>query len=362
MAVYTTIDDSEANFQCVTWTGNGSNARTITLPGTTDMQPDFIWVKNRSDAEDHCLMDVIRTFAVDKAMRSNGADEEGGVGTTARGWVQATSDGFGCYNGSTNANLVNASSDLYVAWNWKAGTSFSNDASSTGVGSIDSVGSVNTTAGFSIISYTGTGATGTIAHGLGGVVPKVVLIKGRSNSGSWGMYHSSIGADKKIILNTTAGEASSGFMNSTAPTSSVFTVINDTDVGTSGRTYIAYCFAEKQGYSKFGSYIGTGNVNGTFFHTGFRPAWILLKESSGDGDQWHILDNKRNGFNFQNNILFPDANHDEQTSGLPLDILSNGFKLRAAGNDVNGSGDRYIFMAFAESPFVNSNGVPNNAR
>ena len=198
MAVYTTIDDSEANFQCVTWTGNGSNARTITLPGTTDMQPDFIWVKNRSDAEDHCLMDVVRTFAVDKAMRSNGSDEEGGVGTTARGWVQATSDGFGCYNGSTNANLVNASSDPYVAWNWKAGTSFSNDASSTGVGSIDSAGSVSTAAGFSIISYTGTGATGTIAHGLG-VVPKLIIIKGRSNSGTWGTYHESLGAAKKII-------------------------------------------------------------------------------------------------------------------------------------------------------------------
>ena len=353
---YTTIDDSEAYFQCVTWTGNGSNARTITLPGTTDMQPDFIWVKNRSDAEDHCLMDVVRTFAVDKAMRSNGADEEGGVGTTARGWVQATSDGVGCYNGSTNANLVNASSDLYVAWNWKAGTSFSNDASSTGVGSIDSAGSVSTAAGFSIISYTGTGATGTIAHGLG-VVPKLIIIKGRSNSGTWGTYHESLGAAKKIILNTNAAAVSSGWMNSTAPTSSVFTVINDNDVGTSGRTYVAYCFADVQGFSKVGSYSGVATTNGAFVYTGFKPAWVMIKRSD-DGESWLMMDNKRLGYNPVNEVLLADTNEAEFSNNF--DIVSNGFKTRTTLG--NASGGTYIYIAFSESPFVNSNGVPNNAR
>ena len=357
---YTTIDDPTANFQTVLWTGNGTNARTVALPGNTDMQPDWIWVKNLSDAEDHLLMDVVRTFAVDKGLRTNGGDEEGGVGTTNRGWVQATSNGFGCYDGDTNANLVNANSDTYVAWNWKAGTSFSNDASSTSVGSIDSVGSVNTTAGFSIISYTGTGATGTIAHGLG-VVPKVIIIKGRSNSGSWGTYHASIGPTQKIIMNTTPGKASSGWMSNTAPTSSVFTVINDADVGTDGRTYIAYCFAEKQGYSKFSSYVGNGqgNANGTFVYTGFKPAFVLIKNADFDSN-WNNFTGKIPGYNQINDTLQP--NRDAAENGtFAFDMLSNGFKHRS-GDVMDRNGDTHIYMAFAENPFVTSTGVPATAR
>jgi len=358
MAVYTTIDDSEANFQCVTWTGNGSNARTITLPGTTDMQPDFIWVKNRSDAEDHCLMDVVRTFAVDKAMRSNGADEEGGVGTTARGWVQATSDGVGCYNGSTNANLVNASSDLYVAWNWKAGTSFSNDASSTSVGSIDSAGSVSTAAGFSIMSYTGTGSTATFAHGLG-AVPKMIIFKNRTVGGSqWDTYHHNVGTAHRLYLEATSAKASAtNFINNTAPTSSVITVGDATHTNGDGNSHIAYCFAEKQGYSKFGSFVASNPV---FVHCGFKPAFVMIKRHTATGN-WHMLDNKRIlPFNPQD-PLYANANTAEQTDDH-YDLVSNGFVVRNAAGGGGGDSGTAIFMAFAESPFVNSNGVPTTAR
>ena len=228
---YTTINKSTDHFNTLLYTGNGSNAHAITGVG---FKPDFVWTKNRDHAADHYIHDIVR--GVEKAIRPNVTS---GTYDTSINLQSFDTDGFtvGTQDG------LNKNGDNIVSWNWLAGGS---QGSSNTDGSINTTyTSVNATAGISISSYTGTGATATVGHGLG-VAPKVVLIKGTSNTGSWGMYHSSIGETKKIILNTTAAEASSGWMNNTAPTNSVFTVINDADVVSNGYTYVAYCFAEKK--------------------------------------------------------------------------------------------------------------------
>ena len=361
---YTSIDDPSAYFQTVTWTGNGTDGRTITLPGSTDMQPDFIWVKNRSDGEDHCLMDVVRTFASGKAMRTNGGDEEGGVGTASRGWVEAASDGFTCEDGSSNANLVNASSDTYVAWCWKAG---GGSGSSNTAGSINTTStSVDTTSKFSISTYTGNDTAGaTIGHGLG-VVPHLIIIKSRSHVQSWVVYqHKNTSAPETdyLLLNTTAATAdNSNRWNDTAPSSTLITLGDENQSNGSGYTYVAYAWSEVQGFSKFGTYTGNGNADGTFVYTGFRPAFVLVKRTNTSGGNWWLWDNKRLGYNAANDNQYADLNNAEDTSGRGINLLSNGFKCISTDNGSNGSGNTYIYAAFAHSPFVNSSGVPNNPR
>ncbi len=360
---YTTIDDPEAYFQTVIWTGNGTDGRTITLPGSTDMQPDFIWVKNRTDGEDHCLMDSVRTFASGKALRTNGADEEGGVGTANRGWVEAASDGFTCEDGSTNANLVNDSSDAYVAWCWKAGTT--SGITTTGANITPSAYSFNTTSGISIIKYEGNGTDGTnTAHGLG-AVPHMIIVKRLENVNYWAVYHhknTSAPNTDYLVLNATDATSDAGIWKDSDPTSVYFRHDNSTSVNANGEDMVAYLFTSIQGYSKFGSYLGNGNANGTYVYTGFRPAFVLVKRTNTSGGNWWLWDNKRLGYNAANDNQYADLNNAEDTSGRGINLLSNGFKCISTDNGSNGSGNTYIYAAFAHSPFVNSSGVPNNPR
>ena len=351
---YTTVDNPELYFQSVLWTGDDSTDNAITFDNTdTSMQPNLIWLKPRTKVDNHRWMDSVRGVTKMLPSNSDGVEE-----TISAGLASFDSNGFTL---NTTDSGYNSSSYTYVAWNWKAGTSFSNDASSTGIGTIDSTGSASDTAGFSIVSYTGTGSAGTVKHGLSSA-PSIVLIKNRSASGkSWIMAHKSIGFGNALFLNLTDGSTSEGSaFNSTAPTSSVFTVGNTSLVNDSGNTYIAYCFSEKKSYSKFGSYTGNGNADGTFVYTGFKPALTIIKNSGGTGP-WYLFDNKRPGFNVINVEITANSN-DAEATDISLDHLSNGFKLRKTGSGVNGSGNSYIYMAFAEQPFVTSSGVPAAAR
>ena len=352
---YTTIDDPSVYFQTALYTGNNSN-RDITNDGNSDLQPDWIWGKGRSESSDPTATDSSRGNT--KVLTPSDNSAEG----TASDYVTAfNSDGFSL--GSNNG--MNKNTVTYVAWQWKAngGSTTTNDASATSVGTIDSVYQANTTAGFSIVTFTGNGSSGaTVAHGLG-AVPKTILIKSRNGANkSWNVYHSSIDATDAAQLDTTAAFYDSpSYWNDTEPTSTVFSLGNSSETNESGKNFVAYCFAEIQGYSKFGSYTGNGNNNGPFVYTGFKPAWVLYKRSSDTGN-WRILDNKRNTFNVINNEIYADLNNAEAQDNQ-MDFLSNGFKLRN-GSSVgqNGDGSTYIYWAFAEHPFVSSKGVPVTAR
>ena len=341
---YTTIDNPFKYFNTVLYTGNAT-ARTITTGLETT---DWIWNKRRDNSGSHLLYDKVR--GVNKDLNSDSTEaEETQVGTvTAFGTDNFT---LGTHGG-TNAN-----GETKANWCWSAGGT---TGSSNSDGSITSTVSANTTAGFSIVSYTGTGSNATVGHGID--TPRMYIVKRRSNTGNWYTYHESIGNTKRLRLDETAAATTeSAAWNNTSPTSSVFSLGTSVDVNASGETYIAYCFAEKKGYSKFGSYTGNGNSDGTFVYTGFKPAFIIFKRSSGTGN-WQLLDNKRLGFNDENHTIYPNSNNTEQDE-TDADILSNGFKLRNTGTDGNGSGDTYIYMAFAEAPFVTSGTkAPGTAR
>jgi len=226
-------------------------------------------------------------------------------------------------------------------------------------GSIQSTVSASTDAGFSVVSWSGSGANATIGHGLGSE-PKMIFLKILTGTNNWQVYNKSIGSGNALFLNTTDASGSNTGWQSTDATSSVFYVSGGTAVNGSGASLIAYCFAEKKGYSKIGSYIANGNADGAFVYTGFRPSFILIKGTAATRS-WNITDNKRLSFNNGNKVLFPDSSGAEY-SGYDMDLLSNGFKIRGTESSINYSGDTYIYMAFAELPFVNSNGVPTNAR
>ena len=356
---YTTIDDGSAYFQTKLYTGTGSS-NSVTNDGNSNLQPDFIWIKERDGTGQHGAFDSSR--GVQKELK---IDEDGAESTASQSVTAFNSDGFtvgtaGDYNGSDNSQ---------VAWQWKAngGTTTTNDASSTGVGSIDSVYQANTTAGFSIVSYTGTGSAGTIAHGLG-AVPSWMVVKNRSKSGGegWMVYHqgntSAPETEHLQIHNTNATSDNDIAWNDTAPTSTVFSVKDDDSTNDSGETHIAYLWTEIQGYSKFGDYIGTGNDDGPFVYTGFKPAWLMIKRTTANA--WGIYDSARGVFNEITMNLDADRTDAENTATNydDLDFLSNGFKLREENDDINASGGTYIYMAFAEHPFVSSKGVPATAR
>ena len=349
---YTPIDNPGDFFNTVLYTGNGASSRSITGVG---FQPDWVWNKPRTDTNDHQWVDSVRTGG--KVISSNLADAEYTAGNTILSFI---SDGFTCGNGAS----VNANNIPYASWNWKAGTSFTNDASGTGIGSLDSTGSVNTDAGFSIISFAGASAVSTVAHGLG-VAPKMMIFKNRSDADHWGVYHQSLGSNAAMYLNLT-GAVDGTLWNNTAPTTSVFTVQNNSAVNGSGNNIIAYCFAEKQGYSKFGSYTGNGNADGTFVYTGFKPAFILGKNSNNASENWFIYDNKRDSYNTAYKNLAPNSSAIEgSNTSQNIDILSNGFKPKSAEARFNQSGSTMIYMAFAEHPFVSntaSGSVPVTAR
>jgi len=354
---YTTIDNPELYFQTKLYTGDGGSSKAISLDGDENMQPDVVWIKSRSTADyDHMVTDSVR--GTQKTLKTNttgGEDSNPGAG----GIGSFDSDGFTIAEGSINNTNMNNNTTTYVAWCWKAGTSFSNDVSATSIGTIDSSGSVNQTAGFSICAYTGNETSGeTIKHGLS-TAPKIIIIKKSSGSDNWTMLNTNISLDTHLHF-TTDGAVSDPMFNDTAPTTSVFTVDSDGQVNGDGNVFIAYCWSEVAGYSKFGSYTGNGNANGPFVWTGFRPAFVLQKKSSAT-QGWQLQDNKREGYNGDNDLLQP---HDSAAeSGVNrIDILSNGFKVITTDAGQNSSGGTYIYMAFAEAPFVNSNGVPGNAR
>jgi hypothetical protein len=347
---YSSIVKPSDYFNTKLYTGNGST-QSITGVG---FQPDWTWIKNRTAVgEGHHLYDAVR--GVEKRIRSDSTTAESTVST---GLTAFGTDGFTV---GTNAG-VNGNGNSIASWNWLA----NGQGSSNTDGSINTTyTSVNTTAGFSISKYTGTGSNATVGHGLG-VAPNMVLVKSLSGGGDWTSYHSVLGNTKFMRLNSTnAVGTQSTYWNDTSPTSTVFSLGSAGDTNTNGGTHVAYCFANKKGYSKFGSYVGTNNgANGPFIYTGFKPAFILIKNTTSSAD-WHIRDNKRDTYNASTHFLKPNSSDAEVTSGEAIDILSNGFKIKANGLKVQDSGNTYIYMAFAEEPLVansGTDGVPATAR
>ena len=307
------------------------------------MAPDFVWLKIRSGAGDHYLADTLR--GISTALYTNNTDAE--RTESGRGITSFNSNGFGlgldpALRGSTNLNGA-----TYVGWQWNAGGSTVTNTS----GSISSQVRANPSAGFSIVTYTGTGSVSTVGHGLG-VAPRMIIVKRRDSAtnGDWFTYTATTGNGNVLFLNlTNASSASGGAWNNTSPTSSVFTVGTSSGVNANGSTYVAYCFSEVAGYSRFGSYTGNGSADGPFVFCGFRPRFIMLKRTDSTSD-WAIFDTARNTVNISTNAVFANLSMAELT-GENFDILSNGFKLRAAPSWGNISNGTYIYMAFAENSF-----------
>ena len=323
-------------FNAVLYSGNNSTQNIA-----VGFQPDFVWSKCRNVARSHRLSDAVRGSTRDLYSDTTGAEQNDGSITSF------ISTGFSLNNATGSA--YNTSGENYVSWAWKA-----NGAGSTNTaGSIISTVSANTTAGFSVVTYTGNGTTGsTVGHGLG-VAPAMILPKVRSRSGdSWHCYHSALGGTQGILLNATnAASTDSGFWNNTNPNSSVFTV--GTYNTFSSQTYVAYCFAPVAGYSAFGSYTGNGSTDGPFIYTGFRPRFILIKNTTAYN--WQIWDTSRSPYNQGTTVLFPNLSNADNTTATQFDILSNGFKIRTSDAGSNGSGNSIIYAAFAESPFKYAN-------
>lgn len=339
------ISNGAQYMAATTYTGTGAsltiaNSANNTI-GTT-FQPDFVWMKSRSAATDHALYDVVRGTTKDLVSNSTAAETTQATGLTAFG-----STGF------TIGALakINTNAATYIGWQWKAGgTGVTNTA-----GSITSTVSANTTAGFSIVGYTGTGANATVGHGIG-VAPNMIITKVRSTSGAdWTVYHSSLGATQGLFLDTTAAASTSvNYWNNTAPTSSVFSVGTSGGTNNSGNTMIAYCWAAVSGYSAFGSYTGNGSTDGPFIYTGFRPRFVMTKRTNSVSD-WLIFDTSRNTYNVANSTLLPNSSAAEITdANRMIDFTANGFKVRSALAEFNGSGNNMIYAAFAENPFNSS--------
>jgi hypothetical protein len=329
-----TIPNGAAQFATVLRSGNGSN----TVVSGLLTAPDFVWIKSRSAVEDHILVDSVR--GVNQTLKSNSTSAEVAyLSVTA-----FNSDGY-----NVNVNM-NASGRTYVDWCWKAnGTPAVTNTS----GSIPSTISANTTSGFSIVTYTGTGSNATVGHGLG-VAPRMIMVKYRNvlTSNDWNVYHASLGATQRLYLNlTNAAQTSSLPWNNTTPTSTVFSIGTGSDVNNSATNYVAYCFAEIAGYSKFGSYTGNGSADGPFVYLGFRPRWLLIKSSSMAGTRWELFDTSRSPINPSNQRLSPNESAAEVSGYNSPDLLSNGFKLRGASGYTNDTGVTYTYAAFAENPF-----------
>jgi hypothetical protein len=350
---YTTIDDGSAHFHTQLYTGDGSSSNAITNDANAgDFKPDWIWIKNRTTAVNHVLHDSSR--GASKRIYSNTSDAE----STTSNFSSFDTDGFTFGGGGQS---YNDSSKNYVAWQWKAN---GGTATASGSESGDNPAysyQANTTAGFSIVTYTGTGSAGTVSHGLG-VAPDWILVKNRTDSSTdWCVYHSSNTSAPEtdfLKLNTTeATEDVNSIWNDTAPTSSVFTVGTSNGTNGDGDNYLSFCFAEKQGYSKFGSYTGNNSTDGAFVYTGFKPAWLMVKRTSGTAN-WDITTAAIS----QNQIderLRANLSNAEESTGY-VDFLSNGFKMRNTNSSQNNG--TYIYIAFAEHPFVSSKGVPVTAR
>ena len=341
MAAYTAIDNPELYFQAVLWTANGSNPRTITFGGDENMQPDLLWYKCRSAAVPHILYDSVRGFGNDKEVSTNDGLAQGGQSSETDGFISAvTSDGFTLAAGASGGDhYTNEGSRTFVAWGWKESAD----------------------AGFDIVSMSGTGSARTQAHSLS-AVPQWIFVKELDNAGSWYTYTESQGNTKSMFINATnaVSAGSSGYWNDTTPTSSVFSLGTDGGVNQASTAYVAYVFRSVQGFSKFGTYLANSNVDGPFVYLGFRPALVIVKCAS-DVNDWAALDDKRSPFNPVDDSVYPNTSAAEVTSHV-IDFLSNGFKIRDSDGTVNSTGNTYIYMAFAEAPFVNSEGVPTPAR
>jgi hypothetical protein len=345
---YTTIKKPSDYFNTVLYTGTGAT-QSITGVG---FQPDFCWFKSRTSGESYRVFDAVR--GATKHIVTNDTSAES---TDATGLTSFNTDGFSLSTG----NPVNANSQNFASWNWLA-----NGAGSANTdGSISSTVSANTTSGFSIVTWTSTGSAHTVGHGLNST-PAMIIMKGRHEANSWMVYHhknTSAPETDYLELNSTVATADYTVWNDTAPTSSVFSLGTWSGNDASG-TMVAYCFAEKQGFSKFGSYIGNGNADGTFVYTGFKPSWVMIKNTSTSND-WFMIDNSRDTLSPNNPVgrksLFANTNGAEVTrTTKDMDFLSNGIKLRTADGTQNNSGENYIYMAFAEQPLVGDN--PATAR
>ena len=365
---YTTIDDPSEYFQTQLYTGDGNTTQAITNSGNSNLKPDWVWLKQRANDSanrNHMLFDSTRGSTKALSSNTNGAED-----TSSGGYIQSfNTDGFT----TGNSSVINKNAVTYVGWQWKAngGTTTTNDASSTSIGTIDSVIQANTTAGFSIVTYTGTGSNGSVAHGLG-AKPNVILLKDRGGF-SWVVYHDKVASDPATdyleFNGTIAATDYAPHFNDTEPTSTVFSLGTDGAVNGSGRNVLAYCFTEIKGYSKFNSYTGNGNNDGPFVYTGFKPAWLMTKRTDGTNN-WVMHDNTRdplnetlsnnNGSNARKNLFANLSSEEDSSRGV--NFYSNGFKIEAATSDLNASGGTYIYLAFAEHPFVSSKGVPTTAR
>jgi hypothetical protein len=342
------VTDGSAYFQPTLYTGNGS-ALEVNQSGNSTFQPDWVWGKRRNGAESHALFDAVR--GTTKILYSNLANAE----ITNSGLTAFDADGFTVGSSAT----LNTNTGTYVAWQWKANGS----GSSNEDGATTSTASANTTSGFSIVKWTGTGANTTLGHGLG-AAPKMILVKNTGAADSWVVYHEDVGATKGLTLDTTAAPTTaSTFFNNTAPTSSVFSIGGGGRTNQSTKVMIAYCFAEIPGYSSFGSYKGNGSADGTFIYTSFKPAYVLMKKTSGTSD-WMIYDDARDPDNFVNKRIYANQSYaeDPHASNDHVDFLSNGFKQRSAGTIINASGSTYIYMAFAEHSFGGDGAAPATAR
>ena len=348
MAEYISFQPSDF-FSTTLFTGTGS---TLAVTGV-GFQPDLVWQKNRSITSNHLWTDAVRGTDSQIYCSSNSAE-----GTLTNVLTSFDSDGF---TAGTSSDF-NGSTNLIATWNWKAGT-----ASGITGGTITPTSySINTTSGFGIYEFTGTGSAGTIAHGLG-VAPQMVIVKKTNTTGDWYVYHKNMpsGNGYHMTLNTSAIPASGTEWNSTDPTSTVFSLGANSNVNASAATFMAYAFAPIKGYSQFGSYTANGAVDGPFIYTGFRPAFVMLKASVDGTNHWCLFDPKRTPYNPEA-PLFADNTDNESTvgTGYPLDIVSNGFKPRSASSQTNSIsyGSPYIYAAFAEFPIVSSNDVPGVAR
>ena len=355
---YTTINKSTDHFDGKIYLGSSS---AVTVTGL-EFQPDLVWVKDRDNGNNHCWVDAVR--GVGKYIQSDNTSAE--VNNSTNSISAFTSDGFTVGTGNP-ANESASTTKGFMSWNWKA----NGQGSSNTAGSINTTyTSVNTTAGFSICKWTGTGSAGTIGHGLG-AVPKMIIIKDLSNTRDWFVYHASIGNNKRLKLNDNVAEGASTVFNNTTPTSSVFSIDGSVYVNNSGSTYIAYCFAEKTGYSKFGSYIGIANDNGAFVYTGFAPKFIMVKASTGSStySSWSMFDTARSDNLNVGKTLYANKDYQEgyrgngssSTTSPAVDLLSNGFKFRKHADEVNNSSTTYVYMAFGQS-IVGSNNIPATAR
>ena len=335
-----TILKGNKYFDATLYSGNNS---TQSIVNSGAMQPDLVWIKSRNiGGANHVLTDSVR--GVNKFLLSNLTDAEYNIANTLTAF---NSNGFSLGNTAYDFNI---SGNNYVGWQWKANGSAVTNTS----GSITSQVNAGTSQGFSVVTYTGNGVNATVGHGLG-VAPKMVIIKSRTATSGWTTYFHTLGAGNFLSLNSTAGSTASIYpFNNTAPTSSVFSIgVTGNGTNNTGATYVAYCFSEVAGFSRFGSYTGNGSADGPFVFLGFRPAFVLLKNASTTG-QWHNMDNRRsNSFNVVDGQLYANLSNAEGI-GATLDFSSNGFKLRTNSADINGSGNTIIFAAFAENPFKNS--------